>query len=151
MLLTNILPSDPNKLNLDSYSTVPLSTGYALWWSQDEHLDFSLKSKVCDMESELLIFPYLTYEKQFFLVIGFPVCTQNAQEIKVAVLKWYFKDILTIIRSSCLVVIGGLPVLGFWFKCPVSLKSTDHVINNAFWPSHSSSNFRIRFAFFMIC
>ena len=44
-----------------------------------------------------------------FLEIGFPVCSENAREIDVAV----SKDILTIIRSSCLVVIGGLPVLGF--------------------------------------
>ena len=66
------------------------------------------------MESDPLIFPYLTYEKQFFfLEIGFPICSQNAREIDVAVSKRSFKDILTIIRSSSLVVIGDLPVLGF--------------------------------------
>ena len=32
---------------------------------QDELSDFCLKSKVCDVESEPLIFPFLTYEKQF--------------------------------------------------------------------------------------
>ena len=42
-----------------------------------------------------------------FLEIGFPVWSQNAWEID-AVLKWSFEDILTIIRSSRLGVIGGL-------------------------------------------
>ena len=83
------------------------------------------------------------------LEIGFPVSSQNVQEIDVAVLKWSFKDILTIIQSSCLVVIRSLSVL-FWLKSLVSFKSTDNMINNAFWPSYDASNFRIRFAF-MIC
>ena len=61
------------------------------------------------MESEPIIFPYLTYKKQF----GFLVCSQNAREIVVAVLKQFFKDILTIIQFSYLVVIRGLPVLSF--------------------------------------
>ena len=90
-----------------------MSTRYALRRSQDELFDFSLKSMVCDMESEPLIFPYLTNEKQFFKRFGFPVCSQNAREIDGAVSKRSFKDILTIIRSSRLVVIGALPVLGF--------------------------------------
>ena len=42
--------------------------------------------------------------------------SQNAQKIDVDILKRSFKDILTIIRSSCLIVIGGLPVLGFGFS-----------------------------------
>ena len=64
------------------------------------------------MESESLIFPYLTYER-VFLEIDFPVCSLNAQEKDVAVSKWSFKDILTIIQSSRLIVIGGLPVFSF--------------------------------------
>ena len=80
--------------------------------SKDKPFDFSLQSNVCIMESEPLIFPYSTYEK-LFLEIGFPICSQNPQEIDAAVSKWFFKDILTIIKSYRLVVIGGLPVLGF--------------------------------------
>ena len=38
----------------------------------------------------------------------------------------------------------------FWFKCLVSFKATDYTINDAFWPSYDASNFRIRFAFFMM-
>ena len=64
------------------------------------------------MEFEPLIFPYLTYKK-VFLEIGFSICSQNAQEIDVAASKWSFKNILTIIQSSRLVVIGSLSVLGF--------------------------------------
>ena len=64
------------------------------------------------MKSEPQIFPYLSDEK-VFLEIGFSFCSQNTQEIDVAISKGSFKDILTIIRSSCLVVLGGLPVLGF--------------------------------------
>ena len=60
------------------------------------------------MESEPLIFHYLTYEKQFFLEIGFPICIQNEREKDAAVSKLSFKHILTIIRFSCLVVIGDL-------------------------------------------
>ena len=65
------------------YSIFPLSTGYALWRSQDEPFDFSLKSKVCDMESRSLIFPYLTNEKQFFsrlvIVVLLTKCTRNSR------------------------------------------------------------------------
>ena len=50
----------------EPYSIVSLSTQYALWQSQDKSFDFSLKSKVCNMESNSLIFPSLSYEKQFF-------------------------------------------------------------------------------------
>ena len=62
------------------------------------------------MESEPQFFPYLNYEK-VFLEIGFPVCSENVREIDVS--KWSFKDILIIIRSSRLVVIGGLLLLSF--------------------------------------
>ena len=116
--LTNFLLSDPNKLNLDSSlkwtifhcSAVPRICSVA---KSRQTFDFSLKSKVCDMESKPLIFLYSTYKKQFFSEIGFPVCSQSTWGIDIAVSKWSFKDILTIIWSSCLVVIGGLPVLSF--------------------------------------
>ena len=52
-------------------------------------------------------------ETVFILEIGFPVCSQNAQEFDVAASKRSFKYILTTIRFSRLVVIGGQPVLGF--------------------------------------
>ena len=48
-----------------------------------------------------------------FLEIGFPISSQNAREIDVAVSKQSFKGILPIILSSRLVVRGNLPVLGF--------------------------------------
>ena len=64
------------------------------------------------MESEPLIFPYLTSEK-IFLENDLPVSSQNSREINVAISKQSFKDILTIIRFSRFVDIGGLIVLGF--------------------------------------
>ena len=114
-----VLPSDPNKLNLDSslkgtiFHCSSLLTIYALRRSQDEPFDFSLKSIVCNMESEPLIFPYLNYEKPFFWWLAFLFAHKNAREIDFAVLKRSFKDVLTIIRYSRLVLIESLPVLGF--------------------------------------
>ena len=39
----------------------------------------------------------------------------------------------------------------FWSKCLVSLKSIHYTINNTFLPLYDASNFRIQFAFFLIC
>ena len=58
-------------------------------------------------------FSLFNLRKTVSLEIGFPVCTQNAREIDVAVSKRSFKDILTIIRSSRLVVIRRLPAPSF--------------------------------------
>ena len=58
-------------------------------------------------------FPLFNLQETVFLEIGFHVCSQNTREIDVAVSKRSFKDILTIILSSRLVVIRGLPVIGF--------------------------------------
>ena len=92
--------------------------------SQNEPFDF-FKLKVCDMKSESLIF-YLFYLREtVFLEIGFPVCSQNVQEIDVAVSKRSFKDILTIIWSSRMVVIGGLLVLS---SCSSVLSALDLLI-----------------------
>ena len=118
LCLTNLLPSDPKNLNLDwslkwtifhcsfVHRICSVAKSRRTFW-------FSLKSKVCDMESKPLIFPYLNLWERVFQEIDFPVCSQNAREIYVAISKRSFKDILKIIRSSRLVVIEGLPVLGF--------------------------------------
>ena len=86
------------------------STSYALWRSQDEPFDFY---KGLQHRIRATNFSLLNIRDAVFLVIGFAVCSQKAREIDVAVSKRSFKAIFTIIRSSCLVVIGGLPVLGF--------------------------------------
>ena len=113
--LTNLLPSEPNNLNLDS------SLKWTIFHCSSVHRICSVAKsrrafwffKGLQHEIRATNFPYLTYEKQFFLEISFPVCSQNSREINVAVSKQSFKDILTIIWSSCLVVIEGLLVLGF--------------------------------------
>ena len=43
------------------------------------------------MESEQLFFLLFNLRETVFVDIGFPVCSQNAREIDVAVLKWSFK------------------------------------------------------------
>ena len=58
-------------------------------------------------------FSLFNQRETVFLEIGLPVCSQNVWERDVVVSKRSFKDILTIIRSSHLLVIGGLPVLSF--------------------------------------
>ena len=58
-------------------------------------------------------FSLFNLRETVFLEIGFPVCSRNEREIDVAISKRSFKDILAIITSSRLVVIGGLPVLAF--------------------------------------
>ena len=111
--LTNFLPSDPNKLNLDS------SLKWTIFHCSSVH-------KICSVAKSRRTFWfffeiegfrhgigftnfYLIYEKQFFLEIGLPVCSQLAREIDVAVSKRSF----TIIQFSSLVVRGDLPVFGF--------------------------------------
>ena len=58
-------------------------------------------------------FSLFNQQETVFLVIGFPVCSQDAREIDIAVSKRSFIDILIIIRFFHWVVIGGLPVLDF--------------------------------------
>ena len=65
------------------------------------------------MKPEPQFFSLFNLRETVFLEIDFPVSSQNKLEIDVAVSKRSFKDILTIIRSSRLVVIGSLAVLGF--------------------------------------
>ena len=112
--LTNLLPSDPNKWNLDlslTWTIASLSARYALWRSQNEPFDFYLKGLRHGIwATNFFLF---NLRETVFLEIGFPVCSQNGREIDIVVLKRSFKDILTIIRSSRFVVIGGLPVLSF--------------------------------------
>ena len=116
--LTNLLPWDPNKLNLDS------SLKWTIFHCSSVH-------RICSVENSRQTvwfffeikglrhwiratnFALLNLRKTVFLEIGFSVFSQNAREINVAISKRSFKDILTIIRSSCLVVVAGLPVLGF--------------------------------------
>ena len=111
---TNLLPSDPKKLNLDSslkwnifhcscvHRMRSVAKSRRTFW-------FFFEIKGCNLESIPLIFPYMTYEKLFFLRLTFPF----AHKMDVAVSLRSFKDILTISQSSSLVVIGGPPVLGF--------------------------------------
>ena len=74
--LTNLLPSyKQDKLSfLTKVDHIPLFLSQLdmLCGEVKKYLfDFSLKSKVCDMESEPLILPYLTYEKQLFYRLAF--------------------------------------------------------------------------------
>ena len=121
--LKNLLPSDPNKLNLDSslkWTIFHCSSVQTICSVAKSRQNFLF---CFEIKGLWLIFPYLTYEKQFFKRLAFLF----AHKMHIAVSKRSFKDILTIIQSS-LVIRGGLPVLGFWFKCLVSLKSTDYMI-----------------------
>ena len=136
--LSNLLPSGPNKLNLDS------SLKWTIFHCSSVHricsvaklkgtfwFFFAIKGLPHGIQATN--FSLLNLQETVFLEIGFPVCLQNAREIDVAASKRSFTDFLTLIRSSRLVVIGGLSVLGFCFKCLVNLKSTDYTIKNAFF------------------
>ena len=73
---TNLLPSDRNKLNLDSsqkWTIFHCSSVYTICFvtKPRQSFWFSLKSKVCDIETEPLIFPNSKYEKQFFWWLAF--------------------------------------------------------------------------------
>ena len=108
--LTNILPSDRNKLNLDSslkwaifhcssvYTICSLAKSRRTFW-------FFFEIKVLRHGIRATIFSLFNLRETVFLEIGFPVYSQNAREVDVAVSKRFFNDILTIIRSSHLVVI----------------------------------------------
>ena len=87
-----------------------------------------------------------------FLEIGFPLCSQNAREIDVAVSKLSFKDILTIIRSSHLADTGGLVVLGFGLSALSVLNlliiwwTTRLHLQNTIWLLHDL----LKWAFFLL-
>ena len=116
--LTNHLLSDSNKLNLDSSLKWTIfhcssvhkicsvtKSGQTFWFFFEIK---GLRHGIRDTN-----FSLFNQQETVFIEIDFPVCSQNAQHIDVAVLKQSFKDILTIILSSHLVVIVGLPVLSF--------------------------------------
>ena len=116
--LTNRLASDPNMLNLDS----SLKWTIFHWYSVHRicsvaktrrKFGFFLEIKGLQHGIRATTFSFFNLRETIFLDIGFPVYSQNAREIDVALSKLSFKDNLSIIRSSCLVVIGGLQVLGF--------------------------------------
>ena len=114
--LTNLLPSDPNKLNLDSslkWTIFYCSSVHRICSAAKSSRTFWFFFEIKGLQHGATDFSLFNLWETIFLEIGFPVCSQNAWEIDVAVSKQSFKDILTIIRSSRLVVIGGLPVLGF--------------------------------------
>ena len=102
--LTNLLLSHPNKLNLDS------SLKRTIFHSSSDH---TISSEVNSRRHRIrpTIFFVFNLRKTVFVEIGFPVCSQNAREIDAVVSKRSFKDILTIIRASRWLVLGGLPVL----------------------------------------
>ena len=120
--LTLILPwkriSDPNKLNLDSslkwtifycsfvhrICSVPKLRGTVWFFFDIKGLQHGIQATN---------FSLFDLRETVFLEIGLLVCSQNSREIDVAVSKQSFKDILTIIWSSSMVVIRGLLVLGF--------------------------------------
>ena len=152
--LINLLSSDPTKLNLDSslkwtiflcssVNTIcsVVKSRWTFWFF------FEIKGLWHGIWATN--FSLFNLQETVFLEIGFPVCSQNAREIDVSVSKQSFKDILTIIQSSRLVVMRPARSR-FWFKCLVSLKSTYDTINDAFWPLYNAGNFRIWFAF-LIC
>ena len=103
--LTNLLPSDQNNLNLDSslkWTIFHCSSVYTIC--------FVAKSRrIIWFFFEIKGLPHGIWATNFFLFnlreivfleSDFPVCSQNTQEMDVAVSKRSFKDILTIIRSS---------------------------------------------------
>ena len=113
-----ILPSDPNKLNLNSslkwtifhcssvQTICSVAKSRGTFW-------FSFEIKGLRRGIRANNFSLFNQRETVFLEIHFSVCSRNSREIDVAVLKRSFKDILTTIWCSRLVVIGGLPVLGF--------------------------------------
>ena len=116
--LINRLPLDPNKVNLDSslkwtifhYSSVrriySVAKSRRTFW-------FYFEIKGLTLGIQVTNFSLFNQRETVYLVIGFRVCSQNVREIDVVVSRGSFKDIITIIWSSHLVVKGGLPVLGF--------------------------------------
>ena len=116
--LTNLLLSDPNKLNLDSSlkwtifhcSSVPT---ICLVAKSRQSFWFFFEIKGLWHGIRVHNFSLFNLRETLFVEIGFPVCSQNAWEIDVAVLKHTFKDLSIIIRSSHLVIIGSQLVLGF--------------------------------------
>ena len=150
--LTDLLPSDLNKLNLDSslkWTIFHCSSVHRRCSVAKSRRTFWFFFKIKGLWHGIWAtnFSLFILRETVFLEIGFPVCSQNAREKDVTVLKWSFKDVLTIIWFSRSVVIGGLPVLRFGSSV---LSYTNYTINNAFWSSYDASNFRIRFAFLMI-
>ena len=116
--LTNLFPSDPNKLNLDSslkWIIFHCSSVHRICSVAKSRRTFWFFFEIQGLRHRIRAsnFSLFNLQETVFLEICFPVCSQNAREIDVAVSKLSFKDILTIIRSFCLVVIGGLPILGF--------------------------------------
>ena len=116
--LINLLPSNPNKLNFDSslkwtifhcsyvHTICSVAKSRRTFW-------FFFEIKGLRHGIQATNFSLFNLRETLFLDFGIPVCLQNVQEIDIAVSRWSFKDILTIIWSSHLVVIGGLPGLGF--------------------------------------
>ena len=116
--LTNLLPSDPTKMNLDSslkWTIFHCSSVHMICSVAKSRRTFGFFFEIKDFRHGIQAtnFSLFNLREKVFLVIGFPFWSQIAREIDVALSKRSFKDILTIIRSLRLVVIGGLPVLGF--------------------------------------
>ena len=113
LLLTNLLQSDLNKLNLDSllkwtiFYCSPVHTICSLAKSKQTFW-FFFEIKGLRHGIRATNFSLFNLQETVFLKTGFPFYLQNTQEIKVAVLKRSFKTNLTIIWSSGLEVIGGL-------------------------------------------
>ena len=150
--LTNLLLSDPYKLNLDSSlkgTIIHCSSVHTICSVAKSRRTFWFFFEIKCLQHKIRATNFFLFNPRetIFLEIGFPICSQNAREIDVVVSKRSFKDILTLIQSS-----HKRPDSSrFWFNCLVSLKCTDYTINNAFWPSYEVKNFRIRFAFSIIC
>ena len=126
--LTNLLPSDPNKLNLDSslkWTIFHCSSVHRICSAAKSRRTVRFFFEIKGLWHWIRATNFSLFnlrERFFFLESGFTVCSQNAQEIVVAVSKQSFKDILTIIRPSRLVVIRGLLVFGFGSRVLSALK-----------------------------
>ena len=115
---TNHLPSDPNKLNLDSslkWTIFHCSSLHRICSVAKSRRTFWFFFKINGLQHGIraTTFSLSNQREKGFLEIGFPVCSKNAREIDVAVSRLSIEDILIIIRSSHLVVLGRLPVFGF--------------------------------------
>ena len=116
--LTNLLPSDPNKLNLDSslkWTLFHCSSIYLICSVMKSRWTFWFFFEIKGLRHRIRATNFSLFDlwEIVFLEISFPVCSQNAWEIDVVVLKQSFKDILKMILSSRLVVLRGQQVLGF--------------------------------------
>ena len=106
--LTNLLPSDPNKMNLDSslkWTIFHCFSVPTICYVAKSRWTFWFFFEIKGLRHGILAtnFSLSKQRERVFLEIGFPIRSQNAKEI----------EIITFIWSSCLVVIGGLSVLGF--------------------------------------